>query len=99
MLSSSPSFSLDYTHIVQFKIDLGGKFCSQPPLLSAMVSEIYKRTGDLELARKALPALIKEHEFWNSGIKGNFLHERFNSLDFIHLVFTIKFVCPFLVHL
>jgi hypothetical protein len=75
-----------HTHIVQFKIDLGGKFCSQPPLLSAMVSEIYKRTGDLELARKALPALIKEHEFWNSGIKGNFLFERFNSLDCIHLV-------------
>ncbi|KAL6177822.1 hypothetical protein ACLB2K_049344 [Fragaria x ananassa] len=41
---------------------------SQPPLLSAMVSEIYKRTGDLEFARKALPALVKEHEFWNSGI-------------------------------
>ncbi|TQD96418.1 hypothetical protein C1H46_017913 [Malus baccata] len=41
---------------------------SQPPLLSAMVHEIYKRTGDVELARKALPALMKEHEFWNSGI-------------------------------
>ncbi|KAM2938618.1 hypothetical protein FF1_038390 [Malus domestica] len=41
---------------------------SQPPLLSAMVHEIYKRTGNVELARKALPALMKEHEFWNSGI-------------------------------
>ncbi|KAM0981902.1 hypothetical protein ACFX13_015212 [Malus domestica] len=41
---------------------------SQPPLLSAMVHEIYKRTGDVELVRKALPALNKEHEFWNSGI-------------------------------
>ncbi|CAL2260699.1 unnamed protein product [Prunus armeniaca] len=41
---------------------------SQPPLLSAMVFEVYKRTGDVEFARKSLPALIKEHEFWNSGI-------------------------------
>ncbi|EEF43408.1 alpha,alpha-trehalase, putative [Ricinus communis] len=41
---------------------------SQPPLLSAMVSEIHKRTGDLELAKKALPALLKEHQFWNSEI-------------------------------
>ncbi|RXH78054.1 hypothetical protein DVH24_040025 [Malus domestica] len=50
------------------KIDHGLKICSQPPLLSAMVHEIYKRTGDVELVRKALPALNKEHEFWNSGI-------------------------------
>ncbi|KAL5551550.1 hypothetical protein UlMin_001726 [Ulmus minor] len=41
---------------------------SQPPLLSAMVCEIYNKIKDLELARKSLPALIKEHEFWNSGI-------------------------------
>ncbi|KAL6545507.1 Trehalase [Orobanche gracilis] len=41
---------------------------SQPPLLSSMVYEIYKRTGDMELAKKALPALLKEHEFWNSEI-------------------------------
>ncbi|XP_024028556.1 trehalase isoform X2 [Morus notabilis] len=40
---------------------------SQPPLLSAMVCEIYKRTEDLDLARKSLPALIKEYQFWNSG--------------------------------
>ncbi|CAI0408822.1 unnamed protein product [Linum tenue] len=40
---------------------------SQPPLLSAMVYEIYNRTGDVKFARKALPALIKEHEFWTSG--------------------------------
>lgn len=39
---------------------------SQPPLLSAMVCEIYNRTGDMELAKKALPALLKEHQFWNS---------------------------------
>ncbi|KAJ0106579.1 hypothetical protein Patl1_17459 [Pistacia atlantica] len=41
---------------------------SQPPLLSAMIHEIYKRTGDLKLVRKALPALLKEYQFWNTGI-------------------------------
>ncbi|KAI7752828.1 hypothetical protein M8C21_010908 [Ambrosia artemisiifolia] len=41
---------------------------SQPPLLSSMVIEVYKRTKDVDLVKKALPALIKEHKFWNSGI-------------------------------
>ncbi|KAK1577198.1 hypothetical protein Q3G72_019734 [Acer saccharum] len=41
---------------------------SQPPLLSAMVRTIYNGTGDLELVKKALPALLKEYQFWNSGI-------------------------------
>ncbi|XP_076895937.1 trehalase-like isoform X2 [Bidens hawaiensis] len=41
---------------------------SQPPLLSSMVIEVYKRTNDVDLVKKALPALIKEHKFWNSGI-------------------------------
>ncbi|KAK3228083.1 hypothetical protein Dsin_007945 [Dipteronia sinensis] len=41
---------------------------SQPPLLSAMVHAIYNRTGDMELVKKALPALLKEYQFWNSGI-------------------------------
>ncbi|KAJ0962110.1 hypothetical protein J5N97_029938 [Dioscorea zingiberensis] len=41
---------------------------SQPPLLSSMVFDIYKRTGDLAFVKKALPALLKEHRFWNSGI-------------------------------
>ncbi|KAK6947957.1 Glycoside hydrolase, family 37 [Dillenia turbinata] len=40
---------------------------SQPPLLSPMVHEVYKRTGDIELVKKSLPALLKEHHFWNSG--------------------------------
>lgn len=40
---------------------------SQPPLLSSMIHEIYQRTGDINLIKKALPALIKEHGFWNSG--------------------------------
>ncbi|GFS44444.1 trehalase 1 [Actinidia rufa] len=41
---------------------------SQPPLLSAMIRDIYDRTGDMEFARKSLPALLKEHKFWNSGV-------------------------------
>ncbi|KAL5719054.1 alpha,alpha-trehalase [Ranunculus cassubicifolius] len=41
---------------------------SQPPLLSSMVSDIYNRTQDSDLVKKALPALLKEHQFWNSGI-------------------------------
>ncbi|GJW34559.1 probable trehalase [Tanacetum coccineum] len=40
---------------------------SQPPLLSSMVVEVYTRTNDMDLVKKALPALIK-HKFWNSGI-------------------------------
>lgn len=41
---------------------------SQPPLLSAMIYEIYGRTGDVELVKRSLPALLKEYEFWNSDI-------------------------------
>ncbi|KAK1408980.1 hypothetical protein QVD17_41187 [Tagetes erecta] len=41
---------------------------SQPPLLSSMVTEVYKRTNDTDLVKKALPALIKEHKFWSWGI-------------------------------
>ncbi|KAL3834911.1 hypothetical protein ACJIZ3_009647 [Penstemon smallii] len=41
---------------------------SQPPLLSSMVIDIYNQTGDKDLVLKALPALLKEHKFWNSGI-------------------------------
>ncbi|XP_058732155.1 probable trehalase isoform X2 [Vicia villosa] len=41
---------------------------SQPPLLSAMIYEIYKGTGDVELVKRSLPALLKEYEFWNSDI-------------------------------
>jgi alpha,alpha-trehalase len=40
---------------------------SQPPLLSSMVYEIYNVTKDEELVRKAIPLLLKEYEFWNSG--------------------------------
>ncbi|XP_058203654.1 probable trehalase [Rhododendron vialii] len=40
---------------------------SQPPLLSAMVYEIYSRTSDMGFAKTSLPALLKEHQFWNSG--------------------------------
>ncbi|XP_043698418.1 probable trehalase [Telopea speciosissima] len=41
---------------------------SQPPLLSSMILEIYMRTNDLDLVRRALPSLLKEHRFWNTGI-------------------------------
>ncbi|KAL2342640.1 hypothetical protein Fmac_003925 [Flemingia macrophylla] len=41
---------------------------SQPPLLSAMIYEIYGTTGDMELVKRSLPALLKEYEFWNSDI-------------------------------
>lgn len=41
--------------------------CSQPPLLSSMVVEIYNRTQDETIVTKSLPALLKEHHFWNSG--------------------------------
>ncbi|KAH9317209.1 hypothetical protein KI387_018978, partial [Taxus chinensis] len=39
----------------------------QPPLLSAMVEAIYLKTGDVLLLKKALPALLQEYKFWNSG--------------------------------
>lgn len=48
---------------------------SQPPLLSAMVVELYNRTGDIELIKKALPALLKEYKFWNSGIHEVSIHD------------------------
>ncbi|XP_047945687.1 probable trehalase [Salvia hispanica] len=41
---------------------------SQPPLLSSMVVEIYNRIKDETLLAKSLPALLKEHHFWNSGV-------------------------------
>uniref|UniRef100_A0A1J3H2V0 Trehalase n=1 Tax=Noccaea caerulescens TaxID=107243 RepID=A0A1J3H2V0_NOCCA len=40
---------------------------SQPPLLSSMVYEIYNVTKDEELVKKAIPVLLKEYNFWNSG--------------------------------
>ncbi|PWA81809.1 trehalase [Artemisia annua] len=39
---------------------VGETICSQPPLLSSMVVE--KRTSDMDLVKKALPSLIKEHK-------------------------------------
>ncbi|XP_028099384.1 probable trehalase [Camellia sinensis] len=48
---------------------------SEPPLLSAMVYDIYTRTGDVDFARKSLPALLKEHKFWNSEIHSVIIHD------------------------
>ncbi|XP_038725509.1 probable trehalase [Tripterygium wilfordii] len=54
---------------------------SQPPLLSSMVSEIYKRTLDMEFARSSLPALLKEYQFWNSDIHKVIIHDAQASSD------------------
>ncbi|KAM7261821.1 hypothetical protein ACFE04_020898 [Oxalis oulophora] len=40
---------------------------NQPPLLSSMVHAIDECTGDVELVKTALPRLLKEYDFWNSG--------------------------------
>jgi hypothetical protein len=53
--------------LVELNQKLGVTFCSQPPLLSSMVHEIYSRTGDKQLVKKSLPALLKEYQFWSSG--------------------------------
>uniref|UniRef100_A0A3Q7IR79 Trehalase n=1 Tax=Solanum lycopersicum TaxID=4081 RepID=A0A3Q7IR79_SOLLC len=39
-----------------------------PPVLAAMIVDIFNQTGDLDLVRRSLPALLKENHFWNSGI-------------------------------
>jgi alpha,alpha-trehalase len=36
-----------------------------------MVLEIYFGTGDLDLVKKAFPSLLKEHNFWMSGLLFN----------------------------
>lgn len=41
---------------------------SQPPLLSSMVLEIYRATGDVEFVRTVFHSLLKEHSFWMSEI-------------------------------
>ncbi|WMV44096.1 hypothetical protein MTR67_037481 [Solanum verrucosum] len=41
---------------------------SQPPVLATMIVDIFNQTGDLDLVRRSLPALLKENHFWNSGI-------------------------------
>ena len=37
---------------------------SQPPLLSQMVKVYLKYTNDTEILDRALPLLVREHEFW-----------------------------------
>ncbi|PVV00470.1 hypothetical protein BB560_005148, partial [Smittium megazygosporum] len=37
---------------------------SQPPLLAHMVELYYRKTNDIEFVVKALPILIKEHQYW-----------------------------------
>jgi len=37
---------------------------SQPPLLTQMVKNYIKFTNDTQILDRALPLLIKEHNFW-----------------------------------
>ena len=39
---------------------------SQPPLLTLMVESYVKYTNDTSILERALPLLIKEHEFWTN---------------------------------
>lgn len=59
-------FSLNFS-LFKMKNKLLFDFCSQPPLLSSMIFDIYNRTGDVDFVKNSLPALLKEYEFWNSG--------------------------------
>jgi len=40
---------------------------SQPPFLSHMVLAVYDKTGDRAWLQAALPAMLKDYEFWTSG--------------------------------
>jgi alpha,alpha-trehalase len=42
---------------------------SQPPLLSAMVRDVWAATRSDELLRVTLPLLIREHAYWTTGNK------------------------------
>lgn len=42
----------------------GADYCSQPPLLSLMVKDVYNQTKDDEWLAKAVAGLEKEYEFW-----------------------------------
>ncbi|XP_031478061.1 probable trehalase [Nymphaea colorata] len=48
---------------------------SQPPLLSSMVMEIYKSTGDVDFVKETFPYLLKEHGYWNSKIHTVVVHD------------------------
>ncbi|TVU31968.1 hypothetical protein EJB05_23684 [Eragrostis curvula] len=41
---------------------------SEPPLLSSMILDIYKATGDLDFVRRTFSSLLKEHRFWMSEV-------------------------------
>mmetsp|Transcript_3283 Transcript_3283/g.9510 ORF Transcript_3283/g.9510 Transcript_3283/m.9510 type:complete len:550 (-) Transcript_3283:20-1669(-) len=42
---------------------------SQPPLMSAMVRDVYAATNDTALLNTALPLLVKEHAYWMTSPK------------------------------
>lgn len=41
--------------------------CSQPPLLSEMVRNIYEATNDTAFLEKHFEQLVKEHAYWATG--------------------------------
>lgn len=62
-----------------------------------MIYEIYCSTGDVELVKRSLPALLKEYEFWNSGIMPKLLPIILETVYYLWLMmleYTFLFGCP-----
>ena len=58
-------YALDYFGCVpNYTRKDGADFCSQPPLLSLMIQDIYKQTQDDVWLKKAIACLEKEYAFW-----------------------------------
>ena len=58
-------FALDHFGCVpNYTRKNGAEFCSQPPLLSLMVKDIYSWFKDDEWLKKAVSGLEKEYKFW-----------------------------------
>ncbi|RFU76595.1 trehalase precursor [Trichoderma arundinaceum] len=55
---------------------------SQPPLLSQMVRIYIEHTNDTSILRRALPLLVKEHEFW--------IENRTVSVDIGNKTYTLQ---------
>ncbi len=52
---------------------------SQPPLLSAMVADVYNATKDMTFLAEAFPLLINEYDYWVSPPKGVMVRARWFS--------------------
>ena len=58
-------FALDYFGCVpNYTRDDGAKWCSQPPLLTLMVKDVYAATKDKKWLETAVEKLEKEYSFW-----------------------------------